>query len=147
MMHDLVKDKSLYTLGHSNLVQAKVKKIIGEDLELIDFMYHEDTQYLRLRNYQGRDLSIPSTFDLLGDHSFTLALLDDSLYIHCLESHYQQQQSLPPTDSQDYIMTYRDIGRYEKRQVNNDGDEEEGSIKGVVKFKAYEMKCLRMVLT
>jgi hypothetical protein len=58
MFQDPVREKSLFTLGQSETLAHT----LFHDLDLIDFLQHKETTYMRLRNYLGIALTIQNSY-------------------------------------------------------------------------------------
>ena len=58
------------------------------NIDLVDFRHINGTYYMRVRNYQGVPLQIKSEFNI--NPQLMLKLVDENLYIHCLESRNEE---------------------------------------------------------
>ena len=58
MFQDPVREKSLFTLGQSE----SLAHTLFHELDLIDFMQHDDSSYMRVRNYLGTAMTIQNSY-------------------------------------------------------------------------------------
>jgi hypothetical protein len=77
-----VNERSLFNLALNDGLP------LPSNIDLIDFRHINDSYYMRVRNYQDVPVKIKSEFII--NSQLMLKLVDENLYIHCLETRNQE---------------------------------------------------------
>lgn len=71
-----------------------------------------------------------------------MELIDEDLYLHCLEP---KREQYPQTKSEDFIFQRRNLLRYNDYYVDENPSPPPKLERHQVLFKPFELKCLRVV--
>jgi hypothetical protein len=83
---------------------------------MIDIMFYNGTNFLRVRNHKSISQYIPSEFQL-ADSQLKIKLIDDKLALHCLEP----KKDVSYSGSSKEIFTHRKLKRFEDLHKESSG--------------------------